>query len=558
MAEDEYLQQAEERIQEAAETRATTLSLSRIPLKTLPESIEQLTDLQILFAKDCGLEEIPPGIGRLKKLTALHLVNNRLYSLPAEIGQLSYLKELYLTGNQLTLLPNSLRYLSRLREFYADQNQLMGLPEELSELATLEILWLGHNAIEEFPRNLCAIRTLKLLGLNHNRLAVLPQELGYLERLEKLYLSGNQLKALPATLGTCQHLTLIDARDNGLTALPPGLLQRVELRELYLHGNPALNLPGVMLGATPDQVKGEGMLPTEAPALLQFYFATDEGVRAQLCLQTAAKAAAAAHAKEEEVALRLREQEARAAVASAKPAVAQATDLGELKMEENPTFFVEKTQTGPEAKSWEESQVKAPVAGEEPEAQPAKVTLPASSSFTPPPQIAPYVQGALVTANIKTGLKLAELTDTPKVAATKAKAAAAQGPAPVPIPTSKPAPRPAPGPLRPGAIGAPADPAEARVEEAAADPSGSPAGSGVYSSHFLDRNETGDRPRRVIDAPENPALPTIGGPSIQAPKQVRLRTLSELEEEETQSKGWGAKLFGGLLGKKNKKDDVVK
>ncbi|EJF06085.1 Leucine Rich Repeat (LRR)-containing protein [Thiovulum sp. ES] len=69
----------------------TYRNLSKLNIRTLPETVEEL------FSK-----------------TTLNLANSQITSLPPEIGNLTQLEALILSGNNLTSLPLSLRNLRKL------------------------------------------------------------------------------------------------------------------------------------------------------------------------------------------------------------------------------------------------------------------------------------------------------------------------------------------------------------------------------------------------------------------------------------------------------------
>ncbi|HST52411.1 MAG TPA: COR domain-containing protein [Pyrinomonadaceae bacterium] len=99
---------AEARIQEARRNHATSLDLSGMNLTELPESITQLSQLQMLSLDD-----------------------NQLTTLPESITRLSRLQRLSLDNNQLTTLPESLRELKGLERLYLHRNESLGIPAEV-------------------------------------------------------------------------------------------------------------------------------------------------------------------------------------------------------------------------------------------------------------------------------------------------------------------------------------------------------------------------------------------------------------------------------------------
>lgn len=98
----------DELIEEARINEFTKLDFSGTELHKLPESIGQLTQLQVLRLHVTHLESLPECIGKLTNLEILSLAKNQLTSLPECITQLTQLKELDVSYNRLTSLPDSL------------------------------------------------------------------------------------------------------------------------------------------------------------------------------------------------------------------------------------------------------------------------------------------------------------------------------------------------------------------------------------------------------------------------------------------------------------------
>ncbi len=104
-------------------------------LKTIPESLGELSQLRTLDLQNNQLISLPKTIGKLIELTTLDLEKNQLTTLPEEIGKLTKLKYLYLKQNNLTTLPSSLTNLSNLKQMTLDKN----LFEEIEQLKILPI-----------------------------------------------------------------------------------------------------------------------------------------------------------------------------------------------------------------------------------------------------------------------------------------------------------------------------------------------------------------------------------------------------------------------------------
>ena len=154
----------------------------------------------------------------------------------------------------------------RVRTLDLSQNGLSGaLPPCLGGLEQLERLDLRSNDLEgPIPPEICRIPSLRMLFLQDNQLnGPIPWETGGHPRLEEMGLDNNQLEGgIPAGLGRCPNLRglylsgcglagsipqelaqagkliYLDLAYNGLEGPIPTELERLDLTELYLEGNP--------------------------------------------------------------------------------------------------------------------------------------------------------------------------------------------------------------------------------------------------------------------------------------------------------------------------------
>jgi Leucine-rich repeat (LRR) protein len=67
------------------------------------------------------------------------------------------------------------------------------------------------------------------------------------------------------------QLRALELSQNRLTALPESLRNLKSLKELYLHGNDALNLPTELLGPTWGDVISEKAKPAKPHGILDYY-----------------------------------------------------------------------------------------------------------------------------------------------------------------------------------------------------------------------------------------------------------------------------------------------
>ncbi len=76
-----------------------SLSLSHNQLKSLPQCLGKLSQLQKLWAENNQLTSLPESLGKLSKLEVLDLTHNELKTLPESLQELSQLQSLYLSEN---------------------------------------------------------------------------------------------------------------------------------------------------------------------------------------------------------------------------------------------------------------------------------------------------------------------------------------------------------------------------------------------------------------------------------------------------------------------------
>ena len=227
MTPDEVYRQAEEKIEAALRERATVLSLDNagsVPLAEIPDSIAQLKYLERLYIGSNSLTTLPASLSSLSNLRYLSVVSNDLRSLPDFFDRFTELQELVLYFNQLPFLPPSIGRLTNLVKLDVFENRLTTLP-----------------ALDQ-------LKSLKVLDVGANRLSVVPDAVGELTELRSLNLSANKLSSLPS------------------------ILSELDLKELYLHGNPALGIPAEILGPTWVDVATAGGKPNDPRAILDFYF----------------------------------------------------------------------------------------------------------------------------------------------------------------------------------------------------------------------------------------------------------------------------------------------
>ncbi len=227
-----------------------------------------------VFLASFGLTTLPEELWEIPDLHTLDLGNNLLTSVPEALGQLTGLKTLYLQDNKIRNVPEALGKLTALQLLDLSMNQLTSLPEALGKLKELRMLYLHDNQLTKVPEALGQLNALRELHIQANQLTSVPDALGQLMALQELYLFNNQITSVPETLGKLTNLRELWLQDNQLAMLPEALTKLCKegrLERLFLNGNPALNLPVVLLG--PTWLEANEKNPPAKPAdILDYYF----------------------------------------------------------------------------------------------------------------------------------------------------------------------------------------------------------------------------------------------------------------------------------------------
>ncbi len=155
----------------------------------------------------CGLTEFPREIFSLSDtLEILDLTGNNLSSLPDDLERLTKLKVIFCSQNQFKQLPAVLGRCESLSMVGFKSNQIEDVPAK-SLPANLRWLILTDNRLQALPENIGHCSELQKLMLAGNQLSSLPDSLAHCHRLELIRLSANRLKALPGWLFSLPRLT---------------------------------------------------------------------------------------------------------------------------------------------------------------------------------------------------------------------------------------------------------------------------------------------------------------------------------------------------------------
>ena len=143
------------------------LDLSGNALSALPQDLDRLPRLRVLFCSDNRFTELPAVLGRCKALEMVGFKANRIRTVPAEALPPA-LRWLILTDNAIEALPSAIGRCARLQKLMLAGNRLRTLPEELAACHALELLRISANALEALPRWLPVMPRLAWLAFAGN------------------------------------------------------------------------------------------------------------------------------------------------------------------------------------------------------------------------------------------------------------------------------------------------------------------------------------------------------------------------------------------------------
>ncbi|XP_048133877.1 disease resistance protein L6-like [Rhodamnia argentea] len=215
-------------------------------LKTLPESIGELTSLIELDISHTLIEELPRSIGELRNLKAVKMWDTKISKIPEEFWKIGKLEKVQAVGRvgrlhgniSGSIYENKSLSILKLRE--AVINELPPLPESLT------ILHLDKLCVETFPdiKNLTHLKELdltfarpgdggKLNGLGEDWI---PRWIVDLTKLESLRLDFDYMVTVSTDLSLPPHLKSLNLRCPNLRRLRrlPSSLSSVRLEQCYL------------------------------------------------------------------------------------------------------------------------------------------------------------------------------------------------------------------------------------------------------------------------------------------------------------------------------------
>ncbi|XP_068328938.1 disease resistance protein RPV1-like [Pyrus communis] len=216
------------------------LNLSRLKIKELPLSINNLTGLSHFNLIDCKELKSLPSCIHMKCLKTFNLSGcSSLEMFPLISEGIEGLEELDLSGSKIKELPLSINNLTGLNHLNLSDCQKLKSLSSIIRIKSLKTLKLsGCSSLEMFPEISELIEGLKVLDLSGSKIKGLPSSINNLTGMNHLKLVNcKELKSLPSSI--CQLKSLVFLSLYGCTQFEvfPSIKEDMEgLRELFLDG----------------------------------------------------------------------------------------------------------------------------------------------------------------------------------------------------------------------------------------------------------------------------------------------------------------------------------
>lgn len=161
-------------------------------LTEFPREILDLADsLEVLDLSNNKLSELPDDLDRLVNMRILFLTSNAFTSIPAILAACPKLEMISFKSNKLTQFDEDVLPLDTLWLILTD-NQLTGLPDSMGKLYRLQKLALAGNCLTQLPESMAQCKNLELARLSANQFSEMPDWLFEMPKLAWLAFSGNE------------------------------------------------------------------------------------------------------------------------------------------------------------------------------------------------------------------------------------------------------------------------------------------------------------------------------------------------------------------------------
>lgn len=228
-------------------------------LRSIPESIGNLRNLEMFYVANCLITRLPDALATLPSLTDVEVYNcPELKEFPMVLTRMPNLVSLMVSNNrqwESEDLYNGLDALANgpskglIQMLYVNQNNLTVVPASIRNLVKLGLLDMSENKIERFEAAPGQKVNIVHLYLDHNRLTELPKdEDGYfcgIEDVETFSVTHNRIRLFPDIFSARSIYTMasVDFSYNdieGFEGADDGTYKGIKVSTLTLNNNPYL------------------------------------------------------------------------------------------------------------------------------------------------------------------------------------------------------------------------------------------------------------------------------------------------------------------------------
>lgn len=224
-------------------------------LKSLPEEIGNLTNLEYLYVANSEIESLPDALERLSSLTDLEIYNcPKMTSFPLVIARLPELISLNISNNAQWSEEEFLAGMralasgpscEKIQILYARQNRLPLIPREFKQMKKIGLLDLAYNRIASVEEPLGSDIAFVQLYLDYNLLESLPQNFCGMNDAEAFSVTFNRLKKVPNIFSAKSDYTIksVDFTGNeidGFEGADDGSFKGIRAQTLTLANNPRM------------------------------------------------------------------------------------------------------------------------------------------------------------------------------------------------------------------------------------------------------------------------------------------------------------------------------
>jgi flagellar motor component MotA len=187
-------------------------------LSEFPSWIRNAPLLRELSIGNTKIASVPEWIGEFRFLTKLSLFGNKnLKTLPDSIGNLKNLDKLEIRHSPIRTLPDSMGNLKNLTRLYLDDLLIKEMPEWIGGFRSLTVLSLRENKVlRKLPASIGSLKNLIDLNLGYSPIKKLPDSIINCTSLRNVDILGTKVSSVPDFI-----LSVKSFKDNKIIQLIP-------------------------------------------------------------------------------------------------------------------------------------------------------------------------------------------------------------------------------------------------------------------------------------------------------------------------------------------------